>query len=176
MPELTDHTRRLLRVGKAKKDQLAEWAEGVSLSSTFGLTIHDLKLKAATERWKLALEHRREGNLLLALPRPPYRAVVSRFYYVMYHAMRAACFLHHAGDDFEAHSDLPKNLPSDFPQVATWSNNLKGARLNRNAADYDPYPKSQIVWRRRADTVKADAGLLLTEVRAYLKSKGCTSV
>lgn len=176
MAEVSAQTRRLLRVSKAPRELLANWSEGTSLASAFGLSIEHLKLKAAAERWKLALEHRREGRKLLLLPEPPYRAVVSRFYYVMYHAMRASCYLYHGGDDYEAHSVLPLNLPADFPNAATWKNTLKNARLTRNAADYDPYPKSQLVWQRRAKDMTSDADRLVAEVRAYLRKKGCLQI
>ncbi len=169
-------TQKLLRVGKASKERLESWSEGVSLVDDFGMSIESLRQKAACERWKLALEHRREGRKLLLMASPPYRAIVSRCYYVMYHAMRAACYLYHKGDDYESHSKLPSHLPDDFPGNADWTHTLKRARLDRNAADYDPYPKSQAFWKGRAEGMLVDAKLLVKEVRKYLQSKGCPGV
>ena len=40
-----------------------------------------------------------------------YRASVSRSYYAMYHAMRAAVFVFHGGDDHQEHKILPAKHP-----------------------------------------------------------------
>ncbi len=41
--------------------------------------------------------------------RPPMRRVaVGRYYYAMYHAMRAVVYFRTPGDDHEQHSDLPR--------------------------------------------------------------------
>jgi uncharacterized protein (UPF0332 family) len=173
MAKLRERPRQLLRIGKANKEQLQRWAEGVALANQFGWSIDQMKFKATLERWRLAMQHRKEGRRLLTLAAPPYRATVSRFYYVMYHAMRAVCYLHHGGDDYEAHSELPKHIPANFPNAATWQNTLKNARLTRNAADYDPYPKSQAIWRQSAQTIATDADSLVIEVRTYLRANGC---
>jgi uncharacterized protein (UPF0332 family) len=176
MAKAVDRTKRLIRVTMAKKIQLLDWAEGASLVADFGVSIKDLQRKAVRERWNLALEHRKEGRRLLAIAIPPYRAAVSRFYYVMYHSMRAVCYMHHCGDDYEEHSTLPKHLPPNFPNASIWSNTLKRARLDRNSADYDPYPKSTSIWRARATSISSDADILIREVRTYLRSKGFTDV
>jgi hypothetical protein len=92
----------------------------------------------------------------------------------MYHAMRAASYVHHGGDDHQQHSELPQHTPVDFPNAAAWTNRLKVARAKRNEADYEPYPKSGAAWRPHAQAVAADATALLIETRAYLLRKGCT--
>lgn len=173
MSRFNTQSTRLLRIGKASKELVANWAEGVSLATDFGLSIEQLAAKATAERWKLALEHRKEGKRLQTISAPPYRAIVSRFYYVMYHAMRSACYAFHGGDDYEGHSELLKHLPDDFPQASMWKNKLKNARLSRNRADYDPYPKSSRYWERQARTIQRDAEHLVQEVRTYLRSRGC---
>src|SRR5262245_25962934 len=113
MAKIRNQQQRLIRIGKAPKELLEHWTEGANLVSDFGVSIEQLRYKATVERFQLALGHRKEGRRLWKLVSPPYRAIVSRYYYVMYHAMRAACFLHHSGDDFEAHSKLPQNIPAD---------------------------------------------------------------
>ncbi len=176
MANIRKNEQRLIRIGKATKKLLEDWKEGAKLVSDFGLSIEQLKEKATAERWRLALDHRKEGKQLWRLERPPYRAIISRYYYVMYHAMRATCFLYHDGDDYEAHSKLPQNIPIDFPNVESWKNKLKIARLSRNAADYDPYPKSQAVWKRDAENTRQDAEQLIKTARSYLRMKGCPRI
>jgi uncharacterized protein (UPF0332 family) len=169
------HT-RLKRIGEAPAALLGNWREGVSLAGDSGLTIDALKLGVAAARWKLAAEYRRDAKKLLRLRPPPFRSVISRFYYAMYHSMRAACYVYHDGDDHESHSNLPLHIPGDFPNAATCKNTLKSARLARNAADYDPYPKSGKTWQRQAEAIRKDAEALLVETRNYLRSKGCTGL
>jgi hypothetical protein len=90
----------------------------------------------------------------------------------MYHAMRSCVFIFHDGDDHQEHSVLPLHIPQDFDSGVDWQNKLKNARLARNKADYEPYPKSDRAWQKTAATIKNDADLLLTASRNYLKSKG----
>jgi uncharacterized protein (UPF0332 family) len=101
------------------------------------------------------------------------RLTISRAYYAMYHSLRAVAYIYHGGDDHQQHSDLPQRLPSDFPDVAIWGNQLKSAREYRNQADYDPYPKSIAYWRDIAQLVDSDSKVLLPLTRNYLRSKGC---
>ena len=88
--------------------------------------------------------------------------------------MRACAFICHEGDDYEEHSKLPLNIPPDFDTAVDWQNKLKDARLARNNADYEAYPKSDRAWQKTAEVIKSDADLLLTTSRNYLKTKGCT--
>jgi uncharacterized protein (UPF0332 family) len=104
---------------------------------------------------------------------PPYRIVIARSYYSMYHAIRAVVFFSHGGDDHEEHSALPKHIPPDFPERARWENKLKNARLERNRAEYDPYPKSEKAYAGAATDILTDAQTFLTLARLYLRKKGC---
>lgn len=99
---------------------------------------------------------------------------MSRYYYCLYHATRACAFIYHKGDDFEEHSVLPLNLPKDFDPGTNWQNKLKNARLLRNRADYEAYPKSDRAWRRHAGIIKIDGDELLSKAKIYLTGKGCT--
>jgi hypothetical protein len=91
----------------------------------------------------------------------------------MYHAFRATVFFVHGGDDHEEHSKLPSGIPPDFPGRANWENDLKNARLDRNRADYDPYPKNDLMFKPTATQLIKKAEDLLPIVRSYLKTKGC---
>ena len=108
-------------------------------------------------------------------PRPAlYRSAISRYYYAMYHAMRACVFISNSGDEHEEHSRLPLQVPSNFdPAGRDWQAKLKSARLDRNRADYEPYPKENNAWRKTALALQSDASELLKVARHYLRSKGC---
>ena len=99
------------------------------------------------------------------------RLVIGRAYYSMYHAARTIVFHKTGGDDHEAHSVLPKHLPDDFPSLNSWQNKLRLARLNRNRADYDPFPKTEIAYSNDAVSTFTDAKAFLSEARTYLRAK-----
>lgn len=164
---------RLLRISQAKKPLLANWREGADLETKAGKRIHELQLLAVVDRWKLSQEHRRHANVVLARKPPLYRAAISRYYYAMYHGMRAAAYLFHGGDDHQEHKELPQHTPTDFPNAPVWQNSLKNARELRNQADYDPYPRSDKFWRPVAQALKTDTDNFLFDLRNYLTRKGC---
>ena len=173
MPKVLPNN-RLIRVAEATNVQINSWKEGVSLQNDSGRAIPDLIDRAAADRWHFAYEHRHNANKLLKSKPPLYRSAISRFYYSMYHAIRACVFVNHQGDDYERHSDLLKyNKLSGFPSNLNWQNILKDARELRNRADYDPYPKSNIAWKQDALDLKKDADLFLSTTRTYLRKKGC---
>ena len=173
MPQVL-HDNRLNRLVTAPNKQIKDWKEGVSLQNDSGQVISQLISDAAANRWRFAYEHRHNANKLLKSKPPLYRSAISRFYYSMYHAIRACVFVSHQGDDYERHSDLLKyNKLSGFPSNLNWQNILKDARELRNRADYDPYPKSNIAWKQDALDLKKDADLLLSTTRTYLQNKGC---
>lgn len=170
----TPRNKRLSRLARASNEQTKSWKEGVSLQDEFGQTIPELINRAAADRWYFAYEHRHNANKLLESKTPLYRSAISRFYYSMYHAIRACVFVSHQGDDYERHSDLLKyNKLSGFPSNLNWQNILKDARELRNRADYDPYPKSNIAWKQDALDLKKDADLFLSTTRTYLRQEGC---
>ena len=164
--------KRLIRLTEATNKQINGWKEGVSLQKDSGRTIPELMSKAAADRWHFAYEHRHNANKLLKSKPPLYRSAISRFYYSMYHAMRACVFASHQGDDYEQHGALPKYVLNDSSFDFNWQNILKDARELRNRADYDPYPKSNTAWKQDALDLKKDADLFLSTTRAYLQKKG----
>ena len=172
MPQVLPNN-RLNRLATASNKQIKDWKEGVSLQNDSGKTISQLINNAAADRWHFAYEHRRNANKLLKSKPPLYRSAISRYYYSMYHAMRACAFVSHGGDDYQEHRNLLSHIPKDFPDRSSWSNTLKNARDLRNQADYEPYPKSNIAWKSYASDLKKDADLLLSTTRVYLQKKGC---
>jgi uncharacterized protein (UPF0332 family) len=169
-------SKALRRVTSAKKNTIDGWREGRQLEVESGHTLEDLLQRVASDRFKFAKLLLRDAERLAAQNPPQYRAAVSRSYYAMYHAMRAAAFVFHGGDDHQEHKTLPAHAPTDMTNADIWSNKLKDARERRNQADYDPYPKSEAAWRRPADDLMPDAKALVKEVRVYLQSKGISHV
>lgn len=164
---------RLNRLAKATNEEINYWKEGVSIQDDSGQAIPDLISKAAADRWHFAYEQRHNANKLLKSKPALYRGAISRYYYSMYHAMRACAFVSHQGDDNQQHNKLPQCIPSDFPAGNNWQNMVKDARDVRNRADYEPYPKSNAVWMSDALRLKKYADLFLSTTRRYLQNKGC---
>jgi uncharacterized protein (UPF0332 family) len=170
---LTDEERRLLRVSKSGKRDLKAYKEGVHLEAASSRTIDDLRAQACADRIRLAERIIDDADRAMQARPPMRRAAVGRYYYAMYHAIRAVVFFKTPGDDFEQHSELPAHLPGDFPDVEMWKNELKDARLTRNEADYDPYPEADGDFKDAAVKLKAKAADLISVARSYLHSKGC---
>jgi uncharacterized protein (UPF0332 family) len=166
----------LRRVGTAKKSLIEGWKEGRHLEAESTHTLQELVERAAADRFRLAQSLLRDAERLAANSPPLYRAAVSRGYYAMYHAMRAAAYVFHGGDDHQEHKTLPSQAPADMTTPDVWSNKLKDARERRNQADYDPYPKSEAAWRATAEPLLLDAVNLVTEVRLYLRLKGIPKI
>jgi uncharacterized protein (UPF0332 family) len=166
----------LRRVALARKTLIDNWKEGCRLETESTHSLEELLARVASDRIGLAISLLRDAERLAAHRPPLYRASVSRGYYAMYHAMRAATFVSHGGDDHQEHKVLPTQAPKDMREPDKWSNKLKDARERRNQADYDPYPKSETAWRVVAETVLPDARALIVEVRSYLRKKGILHV
>lgn len=166
----------LRRVVEASKIQLAAYKEGVYLTTTSGWSIDDLRHEATSDRMELARHFLGVGDKLLRVRPAQHRSAISRYYYCMYHALRAVVFFQHEGDDHESHSALPGHVPKDFPNSAVWSNDLKSARENRNSADYDPYPPAHTSWQAMAKDLGLQAPSLLAISEAYLRGKGCKRI
>jgi uncharacterized protein (UPF0332 family) len=163
----------LLRLSKAEKRLLLAWREGVHLEGSTGHSIEELRQRSTADRWGLARAFRRQGDRMMVATPPLYRDALSRYYYSMYHAMRAVVFFTHGGDDHQEHSKLPGFTPGDFPQAMLWQNALKDARTKRNSADYDAYPKSDKAYRSGAVELQGQAQELERLARQYLSEKGC---
>jgi len=164
---------RLIHISKATKLEISNWKEGVSIENDSKLSISELVCFIASDRWQLASDHKGQADLLLQEELRLYRSAISRYYYAMYHAMRACIYIFHGGDDYQEHAKLSQYIPSDFSTSKDWQTVLKDARLTRNRADYDPYPKLNRSWKADAINIKKEADELLIVTRRYLRSKGC---
>lgn len=170
--EVTSHN-VLRKIATATRREHADFDLGVWLASTSARSLDDLREQAVVDRLTFAYDFLATANKLYSSRPQQNRSAISRYYYSMYHALRAAAFYSHRGDDYESHSSLPSKLPDDFPAKQYWANSLKSARENRNSADYDPYPVKGITWRTMATDLRGEAPRVLTAVEQYLKSKGC---
>jgi uncharacterized protein (UPF0332 family) len=145
---------------------------GCSLVQRTGNTVDDLLAEVVVDRLRLAAEMHREAELALTRTTPSYRNAISRAYYSMYQTIRGIVFYTNHGDDYETHSELPKHLPRDFPAREYWENNLKNARLERNHADYEPYPRDDGAFEVSAKTVFQASQQLYIVAQSYLRTKG----
>jgi uncharacterized protein (UPF0332 family) len=170
------HEQALLRVSKADKKTLGLMAEGVHLSTSTTRALPDLQEQTCADRLRLARELWGAAEKLTRARPAQYRSAISRYYYAMYHAMRAVVYYVHGGDDHNAHSALPGHVPQDFVNSALWQNTLKDARSHRNDADYDPYPLDAGIWRTVALDLKAQSDQLIALAEDYLRRKGCAHI
>src|SRR2546428_8338766 len=93
--------RTRIRVSTAHKSLIVNWREGVSIESRTGLEIQILFDRVVGDRLQLAYRFRRSGRRMLTSTPAMYREAIGRFYYAMYHGLRAAVYYMIAGDDFE---------------------------------------------------------------------------
>lgn len=170
MPPLTDS--ELLLISKSDQDTLQNFVDGASLVRRARVSIKKLQTRVAKDRLKLAKTQLRDALVASQATPTLYRTTVSRAYYAMYHAARAATYLSIGGDDHEKHSVLPTKLPADFPNSEAWKNRLKNARLERNRADYDPYPLDDATFAGLAVQMIAEAKQLIKATQEYIRLKG----
>lgn len=167
-PSIRD--RDLLFLLKAHKEKIAAFRAGVSLEFRTGRTIDEIVHRGVKDRLVLARRCLDAAHDCAAAEQ--FRSSVSRAYYSMYHTIRSVVFFITDGDDHEQHTVLPGHLPTDFPSNPQWENDLKIARLERNRADYDPYPRDRS-FEPTAITTMSQASTLLPVARQYLVGKGC---
>lgn len=161
----------LLFVSKSKKERLEYLAAGASLVSRTGCQIEDLRKKAVQDRIKFAAILHAQANALMTSSVGQNRTIISRAYYSMYHSARAITYMAFGGDDHEEHTVLPGKLPEEFPDVTRWRNALRSARLERNKADYDPYPRNDKDFASAARSMVKEAEELLVVVRRFVRRK-----
>jgi uncharacterized protein (UPF0332 family) len=162
----------LLRIAKAHAKEISNFRLGIHLHSTTGYGVDTLVSNASRDRLRLARQIL-AGARWAAGQKPQYRLALARAYYSIYHAARAVVFFVEGGDDHEAHSELPKHIPKDFPNCNLWENTIKTARFERNRADYDPYPKLDHAFADAAKCTLKSAQEFLPLARQYLLRKGC---
>jgi hypothetical protein len=169
----SDLRRRLLRVSTADKKTISLYSEGISHSAAFGQPIEDVFDQAAVDRLKLGEHFLRVAARMSNTAGRDWRSVIGRYYYAMYHSVRAVSYFVYRGDDYQEHNKLPGAIPDDFPNKNLWANELKDARFRRNEADYDLYRNGGAHFRSNAIALAPIANSLVSECRAYMKQKGC---
>jgi uncharacterized protein (UPF0332 family) len=163
----------LAKLTKENKSTINSLKRGANIEKRTGHAIDSLIELATRDRMRLAERILKSAIYSSKAKIPANRLTIARAYYAMYHAARAMVFFRENGDDFEEHRELPNHLPKDFPAVATWQNDLKTARLERNRADYDPYPVGDAAFAATATASLQSAKRFVAEVKMYLASKGC---
>lgn len=162
---------RYQRISTADKRAIIAWREGINLESHFSCTVQELMVRVTRDRLSLSHHFLETGNKVSRLRPPLPRVAIGRYYYSMYHAVRAVVYFTSQGD-IDDHSNLPKHLPSDFANATYWENQVKLARTYRNEADYDPYPLSDDYFKSALTQLRADAQDLYAQAESYLAGKG----
>ena len=90
----------------------------------------------------------------------------------MYHAARSIVYADFGGDDHEKHSVLPRKLPAHLPDIILREQQLTGARLLRNEADYDVYPSSLSEWEDDARALATIAAEFVQACEDFALDKG----
>lgn len=164
---------RLQRVTKLPKKVVEIMIEGSSLETSFTRPLIDIMDQTVADRLDLADEFLTMADTLMRSRSDLSRPAIARYYYAMYHSMRAAAYQHFSGDDHEAHSILSsKGVPPDYPSPAIASNDLKDARLLRNEADYDQYPIDRSYFKTQSKLLRPTATLFVASARNYVQAKG----
>ena len=119
--------------------------------------------------YKLALTQFR-----FAKKQPPvhWRQKISRLYYAAYNGSKATR-LYINGEfstDVKDHKKVG-GLPDDFPQKATYSNQLSVLREDRNLADYDHASSAGDLTNSTTESLIIVTNFLL-DVHSYLSAKG----
>jgi uncharacterized protein (UPF0332 family) len=164
---------RLQRITKAPKNTLVLLKEGVSIESTLARQLDDAMDQTVADRLDLADEFLDMAERLYRSKTDMSRPAIARYYYAMYHAMRAVAYQNHGGDDHEQHTVLPaKGVPNDYPNKDLASNELKDARTLRNEADYEQYPVTRSYFKSAATDLRPKAKAFVSAARQYVTSKG----
>lgn len=158
---------------KFEKSKITLIKNGVRIEQVCGRPIDELVVEGCVVRFRLARNFLDAAGRLRRMKPPLHRNSISRSYYSMYHAARAISYLTTPGDDHQDHKDLHKGVPEDFPNKEQWKNDLKSARLQRNEADYEPYPNLEAEFGDISRAQLAVATSFLAASELYLAGKGC---
>jgi hypothetical protein len=106
-----------------------------------------------------------------ALPSTNWRQIISRCYYGAYNGSRAVrlAVSGHYSQEVKDH-DKVGELPSDFPDMSTYSNRLRLLRDDRNLCDYDHTALETDLGLSSADTM-ALVGGFLEHAKEYLRAR-----
>lgn len=166
MPQITLVDRMLLAVSTTRIVGIA----ALTGHSRYPFPVSEMVSKTLGDRLALSGISLGSGDELLRMGH--HRSSISRHYYAMYHAARAVTFAFHGGDDFERHTDLPRNLPSSLDDPSRREQELTAARLLRNQADYDPYPSAVSEWEADARQIAATAADFCRACENLARSEG----
>lgn len=163
---------QLASLSELSANRIRDLKYGTVLTAQTGYTIAELIEKVALDRVALGALLHREARAAMERSPPSFRNSISRSYYSMYQTFRGVVFYVTQGDDYEKHSILAQHIPDDFPGSPYWENALKTARLERNKADYEPYPRNDSQFEVQARAIYADSYRLRSAALTYLRSKG----
>lgn len=141
-----------------------------TVGAKYPFPLPDLILQVTSDRLLLAGDHLRSGDQLLLGQH--FRSAISRYYYAMYTAARSIVYACVKGDDFERHNLLPRNLPATMPHVTRREQQLIYARLLRNEADYDIYPRSPPDWEHDARSISIEAAEFVLACEDFALTNG----
>jgi uncharacterized protein (UPF0332 family) len=166
LPQTVTSEALLQSVAQGTISQLASLP--VSIGRSFSTT--NLMRQVVSDRLELAGNHLRTADTLAQSTL--YRSAISRYYYAMYHAARAICFGYYKGDNYQRHGVLPNNLPPTLSNASRWKNELDDARLVRNMADYDLYPRATSDWKSDSMALAVSASEFLIECEEFAMNVG----
>ncbi len=135
-----------------KREQFAQLEQGGGRHAA-PMPVEQIIAEVVRARLELASSHLAVADALLLSG--SFRGSISRFYYAAYHAVRSVVFAATRGDDFSQHGVISAHLPPELPDVAKIKTFVEDARLLRNQADYEPYPKSDAHWEQDARRLAA---------------------
>lgn len=157
---------------KVEGRRVRAFQEWIDLESRWGRNLGDLLHQIAVDRILLAEEFLAMGDAMYRSRKDLSRSSISRYYYAIYHGLRAVAFHAAEGDDNQDHSKLGKGIPADFPDRALVVNRLNDARIWRNEADYDPYPQFGNYFTSTEKALRPVAHDTVAQARDYLRGKG----
>jgi hypothetical protein len=123
----------------------------------------------ATQLFRLGETH---YTFARRLAPPDWRQVVSRAYYGAYNICRSVRFFHSGeySTDAKDHHKFDQ-LPEDFPQRSTYSNQLAILREDRNLCDYDhTASEADLVIGRRDALILVEQ--FIADANTYLAARG----
>ncbi|MFT7045804.1 MAG: hypothetical protein ACJAYH_001071 [Celeribacter sp.] len=155
-----------LKVGNPKK--LIGILDGLLEPEQIELINEQQKLQAKA-MFDLGVSHFRFAN---ALNNTHWRQRVSRFYYGAYNGSKAIRYMVDGSHSTDS-SDHKKigELPTDFPDRATYSTRLKELRDDRNKCDYDHAARARDLFISQADAGVLTSDFLKTAL-VYLNERG----
>lgn len=166
----------LLRFSKSTISNINFVKEWEATLRTTHATVDNVISIITVERMSLARQFLETARHQKRRRPPALRESISKSYYALYHSLRAVVFVEEGGDDYNAHSELPKRIPTGFPSRDIWKSKITEARIARNQADYDCLGISESDLRSMAEDTLRDAELFIPLAETYLRRLGVAGV